>query len=144
SLPELSLATYGTHDHEPLKTYYDNLVSWWHSEDGHEGWLEVQRLMEFLGLSEPYPQSFTDQLHDQFLKVLLQTPCWLAVLMITDLLGTAQRFNEPGLSGDYNWSQRLDKPLRELCSDPRSKERIDRFSQLIRRTDRAPGVYSQR
>ena len=51
-LPELSLATWGTHDHSPIASFYDQLVKWWHGTHGHEGWLEAQRLMCFLGMDE--------------------------------------------------------------------------------------------
>lgn len=141
TLPELSLATYGTHDHQPIRTYYEGLVKWWHSEDGNNGWLEVQRLMQFLGLDENNPpSSFSAELHAQMLEVLLETPCWLAVLMITDLLGTTQRFNEPGLSGDSNWSQRLEMTLAQYADDAEFAPKIRLFKEMIERTHRAPLV----
>jgi 4-alpha-glucanotransferase len=144
TLAELSLATYGTHDHEPLATFYKRLVEWWHGADGHEGWLEVQRLMKFLDLDENQPPtSFTDELHHVFLSVLLETPCWLAVLMITDLLGTEQRFNEPGISGDLNWSQRLDRPIQRYLEDSRYGKKVLDFAQLIKETHRSPLVSAR-
>jgi len=140
-LAPLSLATYGTHDHQPLVTFYNNLVTWWHGPDGHEGWLEVQRLMRFLGIDENNPPTtFTDSLFKAFLTALLESPCWLAVLMITDLLATTQRFNEPGLSGDYNWSQRLDRALTDYDKDPVYAGKIKVFEQLIEETNRLPRV----
>ncbi len=143
TLPVLSLTTYGTHDHQPIASFYEGLVTWWHGPDGEQGWLEVQRLMKFLGLDEEQPPiEFTHELHMVFLKVLLETPCWLAVLMITDLLGTSQRFNEPGLSGDYNWSQRLAASLSELENDARYTASIKKFAELIEKTERAPKVLS--
>lgn len=138
-LEPLSLATYGTHDHQPLKSYYDGLVSWWRGPYGHEGWLEVQRLMRFLGRDpETPPQEFTEELHRNFLDVLLKSHSWLAVLMVTDLLGTRQRFNEPGLAGDYNWSQRLDRTLSELSLSDEFSANIAYFAGLIGKSDRQP------
>ncbi|HEY9775190.1 MAG TPA: 4-alpha-glucanotransferase [Planktothrix sp.] len=144
TLAPLSLATYGTHDHEPIATYYNRLVEWWHGADGSEGWKEIQRLMNFLGLDENNPpEKFTDALHMVFLKVLLETPCWVAVVMITDLLGTTQRFNEPGLSGDENWSQRLDRPLQRYLDDSAYGPKIREFARLIKETQRAPLVSAR-
>lgn len=138
-IPALSLATYGTHDHSPLRSYYEGLVEWWLGPDGHEGWLEVQRLMRFLDLDEENPpRQLTAELHQRFLQVLLESPSWLTVLMITDLLGTRQRFNEPGMSGESNWSQRLDGLLSELEADSEYGRNIRYFSELIERTGRAP------
>lgn len=143
SLPELSLVTYGTHDHVPLATFYQNLVDWWHGPNGHEGWLEVKRLMLFLRLDENNPPaSFTWDLHRELISRLLRTRCWLAVLMITDLFGTEQRFNEPGLSGDYNWSQRLDRPINEYELDPHFANKIEFFTRLIKETNREPFVLT--
>jgi 4-alpha-glucanotransferase len=139
SLPELSLATYATHDHEPIKLYYDNMVKRWHGPDGHPHWLEIQRLMRWLGLDDENPPlTFTPELHDAFTKCLLETPCWLAVFMITDLLGTTERFNQPGTSGESNWSRRLDNPLSDFENTPPYSERLTRFRQLVKETGRLP------
>ena len=144
TLPELSLATYGTHDHEPIAKFYEDLVAWWHGPQGSLGWLEVQRLMRFLSLDDKNPPlKFTDQLHFVFLQRLLETPCWLAIFMITDLLGTKQRFNEPGVSGDYNWSQRLDRKIMDYQSEPPYASKIKKFADLIEKTKRSPKVLSR-
>ena len=140
TLPVLGLATYGTHDHMPIARFYDDLVKWWHSaDDGEQGWLEIQRLMIFLGIkTDDPPLSLTDDLHRIFLETLLETRCWLTILMITDLLGTTQRFNEPGLTGEDNWSQRLPKPLDDYEEDPQFSDKIKTFQALIEKTDRVP------
>ncbi len=136
-LPPLNLTTYGTHDNEPLASYYENLVRWWHSEDGDNGWLEIQRLMRFLHLDENHPpKTYNDELACTFFKVLFSSPCWLAVLMITDLLGSKQRFNCPGTSNVSNWSQRLDKPLSEYASEKIYAKKIACVREYIAQTKR--------
>ncbi|MCA0314298.1 MAG: 4-alpha-glucanotransferase [Candidatus Melainabacteria bacterium] len=118
----LSLATLGTHDHQPLKTYYEELSKWWHGPDGHEGWLEVSRLMRFLGLEpEEAPEHFDSALQKRIFKVLFSSPSWLTVLMISDLFASAKRFNEPGLAEDSNWSQRLSKPFAAYRQDEKGE-----------------------
>ncbi|HNM50692.1 MAG TPA: 4-alpha-glucanotransferase, partial [Candidatus Obscuribacter sp.] len=99
--------------------------------------LEVSRLMRFLGLSpEEAPEQFNDDLHRRLLQVVLTSPSWLAVLMISDLLGTSQRFNEPGLAGDSNWSQRLEKPLAMYEQDPRYLELFTWLRKVVRESGR--------
>jgi 4-alpha-glucanotransferase len=138
-IPKLSLATYGTHDHQPVAAFYEEILKWWHGPDGHNGWLEAQRLMKFLGLEEGNPpQTFNGDLLKQLFKVLLTSPAWLVVLMITDLLGTKQRFNEPGIAGDYNWSQRLECPLTEFETRQPYKDYISAFRRYIEETGRSP------
>lgn len=143
TLPKLSLATYATHDHEPLKTYYERLVADWQGPDGHASWLDIQRLMRFLGLDEDTPpKEYTEELHHAFVKALLQTPCWLAVFMITELLSTQKRFNSPGTSGASNWSTRLDHPLDYYAKNSPYKERIADFEKMVKETKRLPHAWS--
>ena len=142
-LPELTLATYGTHDHQPIASFYDGLIEWWHGSDGDNGWKETQRLMRFLDLdAENPPPTFTDELHKAFLKTLLSTPCWLTVLMITDLLGTRQRFNEPGSAGEANWSQRLQFPIDHYDFETKFADKIETFAELIKETNRVPHSHA--
>jgi 4-alpha-glucanotransferase len=138
-LPELSLATYATHDHPPLVMLYQDMVNCWHGPDGNVGWLEMQRLMRFLGLDDNNPPTdYTPELHRAFLKALFETPCWLVVLMITDLLAIGQCFNQPGTAGQSNWSERLDHPLSWYEKNDPYKTRIELFAGLVRDTRRLP------
>jgi len=137
TLPTLSLATYGTHDHQPLRFFYESLVAWWHGENGDAGWLEVQRLMKFLGLDTNNPPTqYTDELACAFFKALLASPCWLVVFMVTDLLGTKQRFNEPGLSSSDNWTERLDMPLALYECDNAYVNKIKCFKTYVEQSQR--------
>lgn len=136
-LHPLSLATYGTHDHMPLRMYYEDLCKRWHGEDGHSAWLDVQRLMRFLNLDDKDPPTeFTDELHEAFEKTLLETPCWLAVFMIPDILGTDEQFNVPGASDSGSWTRRLAMTLTAYENDPYYGAKIKGISRLIRENGR--------
>jgi 4-alpha-glucanotransferase len=138
-IPRLSLATYGTHDHEPLATFYQKLVENWQGPNGNDGWQEIQRLMAFLEIkTQTPPKEFDTGLAKALFNTLLSSDCWLAVLMITDLLGTTQRFNEPGSSSDYNWSQRLSYPLSKYEVEEPYATYIRLYEQAITTNDRAP------
>ncbi len=132
-----NLSTYGTHDHMPLKLYYDEAVTRWHGPDGEEGWKDVQRLMRFLGLDDQDPPlTFTDELHEAFEKCLLETPCWCAVFMIPDVFGTDEQFNVPGTAGVGNWTRRLAMTLKDYEQHPEFGAKIKRLSKLISVTGR--------
>lgn len=135
--PELSLATYGTHDHAPLVAFYDDLVKRWHGRDGHEAWLDVQRLMRWLGLDDKNPPKvWNDVLHAAFVRALLETPSCMAIFMVTDILGTAQRFNLPGSCTDLNWSQRLDMTLEEYTAEADHGTRLKWFAEILQQSAR--------
>jgi 4-alpha-glucanotransferase len=111
----LSLATFATHDHPPVKTVWDDLYKEAQSEDAgirdhaiHVMW----EFMNFCGQPEiKLPQPYTEEIHQLFVRGLFASNSWLAVHMVTDLLGTDERFNVPGSSGDQNWTERLPIPI---------------------------------
>ena len=138
-LNPLSLATYGTHDHPPIHSFYNGLIEMSNGSESEKGHKELQQLMQFLGRDpENPPKEFDEELLVSFMKALLESPCWLTVMMITDLLGTTQRFNEPGLAADGNWSQRMLEPIGSYISDPAYANKIETFAALIEQTDRVP------
>ncbi|MBN9393918.1 MAG: 4-alpha-glucanotransferase [Candidatus Melainabacteria bacterium] len=133
----LSLVTYGTHDHDPVRVFYENLCKVWHGPDGHQGWLEVQRFMKFIGWDENSPpDTFSEALHERLLEVLMQSPCWLAVLMVSDLFGTSQRFNVPGIAGDSNWSERLEMSFADYERTEPYMSKIAALKKYIKETSR--------
>jgi len=138
-MPELAITTWGTHDHAPLLVWYQELTHRWRGPDGHEAWLELRRLMKFLGENADNPPSFmTDQLHQAFIRTLLEAkPCW-TIFVISDILGVDWRFNQPGTSTDDNWSQRLDRPLAEYTQDLVYGPKLRFMREEIYKTLRTP------
>jgi len=139
--PEKTLITFATHDHPPMASYYADIVARWKGPGGHEAWLDIERLMRLLGLAlgregQP-PAEFNPLIHEAMMKLILDNHCWLAVFMITDLLGNTQRFNEPGLSADSNWSQRLDFSLGELKAHPTYSAVVEQFALMVKASGRA-------
>jgi 4-alpha-glucanotransferase len=136
---EISLATWGTHDHAPLVSWYQDLTRRWRGPDGHEAWLDLQRLMRFLGENENEPPVFlTEKLHEALLRRLLESrSCWV-IYVISDILGVDWRFNVPGTSTDDNWSQRLDRPLAAYLDDPVIGPKFKFLREDIAKTNRLP------
>jgi 4-alpha-glucanotransferase len=138
-MPELGVATWGTHDHAPLVTWYQDLTRRWRGPDGHEAWLDLQRLMRFLGEDGDEPPVFlTEKLHKAFIRSLLEAKsCW-TIFIISDIFGVDWRFNAPGTANDDNWSQRLDRPLAEYLKDPVIGPKLRFLRDEIVATKRAP------
>ncbi|HEY5703973.1 MAG TPA: 4-alpha-glucanotransferase [Terrimicrobiaceae bacterium] len=113
----LSLATFATHDHPPVKSHWDELFLVAQSEDKrlrdtaiHGMW----ELMNFCGQPDiKLPQPFSAEIHEILLHGLFASNSWIAVHMIVDLFGTDERFNVPGSSGDANWTHRMSLPIQE-------------------------------
>jgi 4-alpha-glucanotransferase len=124
--PRLSLATYGTHDHEPLRAQWERLAA--NAPHDPEAARELSALCGFAGLAdEPSAAAFTDHVHEALLRALFACNSWIAVAMITDVFGRAERFNSPGVASLANWSQRMHLPVAALDSDLA----VNRVQELI-------------
>ncbi len=117
----LSLATYATHDHEPLRAWWDKR---YREATGEEGpakaaaWDQMVKLTAFAHMHLPAPQPWSDELHRTLLKGLFRGNSWIAVTMITDFFGTSQRFNVPGAVAESNWSERLPYTVEQWREKP--------------------------
>ncbi len=128
----LSLATFGTHDHEPLLAFWNR----WQQSPPHERH-ELAKLAQYAGISaEDLQGAFSERVHEQLLEALFRSNSWIAVCMITDLLARDERFNVPGTAANSNWSQRMHITLETLCGDPAHRERTAAFRAMLERSGR--------
>ena len=138
-MTELAVTTWGTHDHAPLISWYHELTRKWRGPDGHEPWLELQRLMRFLGENPEEPPVFlTEKLHEAFLRALLESKSRWAIFVISDLFGIDWQFNKPGTATDENWSQRLDRPLSAYKRDAIIGPKLEFLRAEVIKAERAP------
>ncbi len=123
---ECAIATYATHDHDPLRVLWDRwMTTIARGESGtradaearDRAWWEVRRLADWAGFEVPCIKPFED-VHLLLVKALLRLPCRVVIFMVTDLFGTSQRFNVPGAVADSNWSARIETPVSEWDKDP--------------------------
>ncbi len=134
--PRLSVATYATHDHEPLRVLWDR----WTREaraSSHDALNELWHLAEFAELQLPLPTEWSDAIHQGLLRGLFRSNSWIAICMITDLLGNTQRFNVPGAVAESNWSARLPYSVEALRSEPDFVEKMARFAAIVRESGRS-------
>jgi 4-alpha-glucanotransferase len=139
-----SMTTWATHDHDPLKTQWNDWVS---RAEQHEDqdkaaaarW-ELHRIcqiaeIELSGFNE-YP-TYNPEVQEKLFRVLFRGNSWMAVGMITDFFAGEKRFNVPGSVATSNWSARLDHTVDELAQDDHIRRRMERVTRLIRETGRS-------
>jgi len=106
----LSLATFATHDHPPIRKFWDD----WVADCGDPTKRDtaergMRELLDFCGREDlPVPQLFTPEIHTALIRGLFACNSWMAVQLITDLFGLTDRFNIPGAVGSGNWTTRID------------------------------------
>ena len=111
----LSLATFATHDHPPVRQFWEEWVAAASEPATREPALRSMReMLDFCGCPDiSVPQAFTPAVHSALLRGLFACNSWLAVHQITDLFGLLDRFNVPGAVGDTNWTARISGKIRD-------------------------------
>jgi 4-alpha-glucanotransferase len=142
----LSLATYATHDHEPVRAMWEKwMAAIGAAEHGapelfatrDQAWRECRALAEWCGFQVPKLTPWSDALHERLIDALLRCNSWLVALMITDLFATTQRFNIPGGVSGLNWSQRLFGTPADWRKDRTLAEKATRIAALVRASGRS-------
>ncbi|MEA3187074.1 MAG: 4-alpha-glucanotransferase [Chthoniobacter sp.] len=134
----LSIVTYATHDHEPLKARWERLLQTVQAGKGESAgaWDEMKKFAAFAKIALREPQPWSDELHEKMLRALFHCNSWIAVCMLTDLFGTEERFNVPGAVTESNWSTRLPQTVKQWRGDPALTKKMARVSEFLRETKR--------
>ncbi len=135
----LSIATYATHDHEPLRAYWETRAEAI-ADGGADAEVaadELKKLGGFASLPKGDDLSWNDEVHGALLEALCRSNSWIVVFMITDLLGSKKRFNVPGTSADSNWSARLSRRCEEWNGEPAYAPILGRLAAVLRDSGRA-------
>jgi 4-alpha-glucanotransferase len=116
--PRISVATSGTHDTEPM-------ITWWETASEEErvkvnAIATLQRVTSGEGvLGRPYNPNVRDAL----LETLFASASDLLLLPIQDVFGWRDRINEPATVSDTNWTYRLPWLADRLDDEPEVRER---------------------
>jgi 4-alpha-glucanotransferase len=95
-------------------------------------WWEVRRLAAWAGFEVPRILPF-NHVHELFLRGLLSCNSWIVIFMVTDLFGTAQRFNVPGAVADSNWSERVPLPVSQWARNSQISSLMQRLKPSLER-----------
>jgi len=125
--PELSLATTGTHDTEPLTV-------WWRAQPV----AEREKFVRALGLeSLANPRRMLQEAaRDAILAALYAAPSRLVIIPIQDLFGWSARINRPGTINDSNWTYRIPLTLERMRRSPAIQSGVARLREIAIRSGR--------
>jgi 4-alpha-glucanotransferase len=116
--PTRSVATSGTHDTEPL-------ITWWEAADDRErraiGNLPaVDRLAGSLDITKA---AYVPTVRDILLESLFDAASDIVLFPIQDVFGWHDRINMPATVGPWNWTYRLRWNVDTLADEPTAQER---------------------
>jgi 4-alpha-glucanotransferase len=132
----LSVTTYATHDHKPVRAMWDEAFE--HaSETRDQARGDLEKIAQFAGIAPLADDAeFERDFYGPTTRALFQSEAWMAIVMITDLLARKDRFNVPGTASDSNWSRRLHLTVAKLGTSRSVKQRMKLVRQLLEESGR--------
>ena len=133
----LSVATYATHDHKPMRALWEEAFE--HpTSTSDQARVELEKIATFTGFPRTNEQiDFERHFYPAMMEALFKSESWFAIVMITDLLARKYRFNIPGTAASSNWVRRMQRSISQLCSSPKERKRMRLIRQLLEKTGRA-------
>jgi 4-alpha-glucanotransferase len=132
----LSVATYATHDHKPIRQLWAEA----HDETSptqEQARTDLQKIAQFASIEPGEGLDYIRDFYPAMLRALFRSNSWIAVVMITDLLARKDRFNVPGTAAAGNWTRRLPATVAKLRDSRYVRRRMKLVRDLLEKTDRA-------
>jgi 4-alpha-glucanotransferase len=132
----LSIATYATHDHQPMRALWKQAFEKDTSES-ERARFELEKIAQFSGFQPGNDAiDFEKDFYPAMMEGLFKCESWIAAVMITDLLARDYRFNVPGTAGSGNWTHRMQRTISQLRASPKERKRMQLIRDLLEKTGR--------
>jgi 4-alpha-glucanotransferase len=132
----LSVATYTTHDHKPIRALWEEAFE--HpTATSEQSRFDLAKIAVFAGFDPRIDRvDFEKDFYPAIMAALFGSEAWLAIVMITDLLARKYRFNVPGTKANLNWTRRIRRSIAQLISSPKEQRRMRLIHELLVKTGR--------
>ncbi len=132
----LSVATYTTHDHKPIRALWEEAFE--HpTVTSEQSRFDLAKIALFAGVDPTIGKvDFEKDFYPAIMEALFKSEAWIAVVMITDLLARKYRFNVPGTAANLNWTRRMQRTAAELRASRRTQARMRLIHELLEKSGR--------
>jgi 4-alpha-glucanotransferase len=132
----LSVATYATHDHKPVRALWEEVFE--HpTATSEQSRFDLAKIAVFAGFQPTIDQiHFEKDFYPAIMEALFKSESWIAIVMITDLLARKYRFNVPGTKANLNWTRRMQRSIAQLRFSRKEQERMRLIHALLEKTGR--------
>ncbi|MBO0695028.1 MAG: 4-alpha-glucanotransferase [Verrucomicrobia bacterium] len=132
----LSVATYATHDHKPIRALWEEAFEN-PTVTSEQSRFELAKIGVFAGFDPRVDQiDFEKDFYPASMGALFRSEAWLAIVMVTDLLARKYRFNVPGTNANLNWTRRIRRSVAQLRSSRKEQARMRLIHGLLQKTGR--------
>jgi len=126
--PALSVATSGTHDTEPLVTWWENAP-----DDERAAALAIPLVADRLGPEGRHAalesRVLLPAVRDAFIELLIASNSDLVILPVGDVFGWPDRINTPATVNDHNWTWRMPWLNERLVFEPEAVAAVKRLRE---------------
>src|SRR5438034_2248749 len=132
----LSVATYTTHDHKPIRALWEEAFE--HpTATSEQSRFDLEKIAVFAGFNPTTDQvDFEKDFYPAIMEALFKSEAWIAIVMITDLLARKYRFNIPGTKANLNWTRRMQRSVAQLRSSRKAQARMRLIRGLLEKNGR--------
>jgi 4-alpha-glucanotransferase len=133
----LSVVTYATHDHQPIRALWEEALELPDSETGQQARATIEKIALFAGQNSKVDQlDYEKDFYPAAMDALLKCNSWIAIVMVTDLLARQYRFNVPGTKANLNWTRRIQRSIAKLRSSRKERKRMQLIHELLKKSAR--------
>jgi 4-alpha-glucanotransferase len=132
----LSVATYTTHDHKPIRALWEEAFER-PTATSDQSRFELTKIAVFAGFDPKIDKmDFEKNFYSAIMEALFKSEAWIAIVMITDLLAQKYRFNVPGTAANLNWTRRMQSSVAQLRAGRKTQARMRLIHNLLEKTGR--------
>ena len=132
----LSVATYTTHDHKPIRALWEEAFER-PTATSEQARFDLAKIAVFAGFDQKTDAvGFENDFYPAIMEALFKSNAWIAVVMITDLLARKYRFNVPGTTANSNWTRPMQRNIAQLRSSRKTQARMRLVHDLLEKTGR--------
>src|SRR5712691_7883301 len=130
----LSVATYTTHDHKPIRALWEEAFER-PTATSEQSRFELVKIAVFAAFDPKIDKlDFEKDFYPAIIEALFKSNAWIAVVMITDLLARKYRFNVPGTTAKSNWTRRMQRSVAQLRSSRKTQARMRLIHELLEKS----------
>jgi 4-alpha-glucanotransferase len=131
----LSVATYATHDHKPIRQLWAEVQDK-SSPVAEQARADLIKIAQFASIEPREELDYMRDFYPAIMGALFKSNAWIAVVMITDLLGRKYRFNVPGTADPGNWTRRLSSTVAKLGKSREVRRQMKIIRDLLKESGR--------
>ena len=126
----LSVTTYATHDHKPIRELWAETLDE-KAPTREQAREDLLKIAQFARITQREGLEYERDFYPAMMSALFNSNSWIAIVMITDLLARRDRFNVPGTAAMTNWARRLPKTVAQMRASPAIGRRMKLVHELL-------------